>query len=236
MNGIKAEIEQRGYWKVRILPTKERQDRFDLPQLRELAKLCIVRLRGWDYPHWNHKNTRNFGQYLESYCQFMDHREIWRFYKSGQFIHYFSMWEDWIDQERVQEMARWYTHEPTIDKDRRGLSILSTIYSLTEIYEFAARLASKDVLGPEARIRIELFNLRNRQLFFFDTGRYLNLGYVSQEEHVAFENVLKKEDLASLTSELALNKFVELAHVFQWKEPPTNVFREEQKKFLEKRL
>ena len=236
MSTILEDIKKKGYWKIRIIPGSARQDRFSMSKLRDLIGVCKVRLRGWDYPHLDPEHTRNFSEYLQSYCQFLEHYEIWRFYKSGQFIHYFSMKEDWIDQIRIHEILKYYSNESDIDPDRKGLSILSTLYSLSEIYEFAVRLASKDVLGSELTISIDLFGLTNRQLFFFDSDRDLFYSYISEEEHFSFQRNLNKDDLISSASELALENFLELLHVFQWNDPSLDLFQEEQRKFLQRRL
>jgi hypothetical protein len=147
------------------------------------------------------------------------------------------MREDGRRESPVSERFKWYSHGGSPPKDLRGLSIISTIYSLTEIFEFAIRLAKHGALSLGARIQLELFGLTNRMLFFEDFGRDLYGAYICRDGNIKKEALFPSpEELIEKGHSVALDWFIEIAHQFQWDSPPRGLFKEEQQKFLERRI
>jgi hypothetical protein len=233
-----VKIKQRGYWKVAITPCEYLENRFTFAELKLIVEKCAVSLRGWDYPHLDRENTFNRSGYLESYCEFDYLIEYWRLYRSGKFMHLFGMREDGRKESPVPERFRWYAHNNAAPPEGlRGLSIISTIYSLTEIFEFGIRLAKHGVLKTGGTILLDLFGLQNRMLYFEDSGRDLRRPYISRDGHIKLEaSFSSAEQLVENGHATALGWFIEVAQLFQWDTPPKNILAEEQKKFLERRI
>lgn len=239
MKELINKIKQKGYWKVVIRPTIFNKD--NIPSLDDCKKIiesCIISLRGWNYPHIHREGIKISGNdNIESYCdsESLGYFEYWRFYQSGQFIHYFSMREDYrIDEKELQRIK----HQSET-KSTKLLSILSTLYSVTEIFEFTQRLVAKDILGDAVEISIELGNVEGRELFFWDSfSRWLNMNYICtfRGENILVTRIVPKEELVSNSAKIALVACMEIFKKFNWINVPEQVFAEDQKKFLEKRL
>jgi len=60
--------------------------------------------------------------------------ELWRFYQSGQFVDFMGLDEDWRDQSKLWP-------PPGDWKPCLFLDVEETVFQLTEIFEFAARLS-----------------------------------------------------------------------------------------------
>ena len=156
---ILSKIRERGYWRVVIRPTSFEEKH--IPEYSELFRIVernSVRLRGWDYPHIDHKSEPGRGHdWVGQEFQWEHELEVWRLYQSGQFVHYFAMAGDWRNESSLwppeQDWA-WGRH----------MYYISTVYSFLEIYEFAARLALSPAGGVMMHVEIELGNLEGRRL------------------------------------------------------------------------
>src|SRR6266516_1867616 len=162
---LDKEIRSRGYWRVNIRPSVFIAERAALRDLEAIARDAVVQLRGWDYPHFPRDGVTRGNDFIEAATEaaFISHLEVWRLYQSGQFIHVFSMREDWVEG----------TPMPGLGNVKPGtlLSYESTLYTITEIFLFAARLAQRMALGPEVIVEYSLVDLLNRKLETFNPGR-----------------------------------------------------------------
>ena len=223
-------IKSTGYWRVNIRPIEFNASR--IPQLSDcwdLVESGQTRLRGWNFPHIDRDYHRNMDDWIESGTEFMDMKEYWRFYQSGQFIHYFAFTEDYHE-------VSWVSSTYETGKPEKWLGIISTLYRLTEIFEFATRLASKGILAPSAKISIKLADAQNRHLVFEQGSRILRGPYVCDRPEIAFERTYMEPELRGEARELALTAAVHVYEPFNWNDPPRHVFAEDQKKLLERRL
>ena len=226
-------IQSTGYWRVNIRPTRFEQARIhSLTKCRDILTNSVVHLRGLDYPYLNNKETTNGEDWVESGCDSGGLIEYWRFYQSGQFIHHFAFREDYELSSNVLSRLERLEPSPT----GRYLSILSSLYRVTEIFEFAARLASKDLLSPTAEISIKLIGTEGRRLFFWNPGRLLSRAYICKIPEMTFSKTYSFSDLLAQANEFALDTTVAIFERFNWMEVPRGMFSEEQKKFLERRL
>lgn len=226
-------IKSKGYWRVEIHPTIFNKLR--VPTLGEAQKLvqsCIVSLRGWDYPHWNANTVRNMSDWVESWEDWQYYIEYWRFYQSGQFVHLFALHEDYMNMEEVLP-----TRYPPRPKRAGYLGFVSTTYQVTEIFEFAARLANKGMLNPKASISISLHNIRDHQLATWSGSRHLPDNYVyPADTPIVIEREIPEQELVAKPDEFALDYVINIFERFQWNNPPRQVFSEDQKKLRERRL
>jgi hypothetical protein len=237
-DGALAEkIKSDPHWRVLVRPTVFEEER--LPSLSECwqrAQACRVSLRGWDYPHVDHENRRNGTDYVESFVEYGRHRELWRLYQSGQFVHLFSFTEDQNREEAEKRAAadlRWFM--PPGFAPSGYLSVVSALWTLTEVFEFAARLAEKGTLGDSAYVEVNMVGVRNRALFSWDQARSLDGLYVADEEELCKGWSLATTDLLGRSSEHALDAAEWFFERFGWMQPPRRVLVEDQKDLLEKR-
>lgn len=224
-------IKSRGYWKVLVRPTSFENKRISsLSDCIKIIEETKVSLRGWDYPHYGRKGRRSGLDWIGAETDFGVHKEIFRFYQSGQFIHYFSIREDWMMEDP------WYEGKFKDVKPGSMLSFLSTLYTVTEIFEFASRLVEKNILGDQIYIYIELHGNKDRSLVTLDFNRFLSEGYTSTLEIIPFEETYPASDLLGKSAEIALNYTIWLFEKFQFYNAPRHVLQEDQKKLIEKRL
>ncbi|MGO9917501.1 MAG: hypothetical protein ACLQIB_22715, partial [Isosphaeraceae bacterium] len=133
-----------------------------------------VRLRGWGYPHVNHRNRPLTGtDWVGQETDWDYFIELWRLYLSGQFIHFFAITGDWRDQSRNWPAENGWA-------SGRDLNYIDTVYEFVEIFEFAARLALSSAGATSMCVEIELHGLRGRELVSTDAMVPLSGGYVTQ--------------------------------------------------------
>lgn len=211
---LTSRIKSRGYWRVVVRPTRFDEDRVaTLAELEESARSCVVQIRGWDYPHWPRLGTRRMGEFIEGSVDWEDHKELWRLYRTAQFVHLFSMREDWL---RDNQGIRRIDVEPG-----KVLSYDSTIFSFTEIYLFAGRLATRFKLGPRVTIEIALEDLVGRQLYTFDYNRVpFNEQRRAHVTRFASEADYDPQSLLAEGRKLALRPLQRLFELFSWDSTP----------------
>lgn len=229
-------IKENPHWSVIIRP-----DIFEpehIPTLKgcwSLIESCRVSLRGWDYPHVDSKNRINGTDWIASWCEFRNHREYWRFYQSGQFVHLFSFNED-EERERAEQRARLEINIPKNFSPSGYLSIINTLYTITEIFEFATRLAQKETFGNSVSIVIELNKVKDRILFVWSPSRMFDLFCLAVEDVLTKKWDIKTQELVTNSAELARKTVVWFFERFQWMDPSPKLLSNEQQKFLERRI
>lgn len=223
---ILHKIHSKGYWRVLIRPTEYREDCIEsLKECRDIVSASLLRLRGWDYPHIDYKDFTNGQNYVSSSSDFMCHIEHWRFYQSGQFLHHFAMEEDWQSQV-VSIFGEKYN-----DIGFKGFEVFSTVYRLSEIFEFSSRLATKNIFNGELDIYVQLHDTQDRRLFFWDKGRLLSQDYVCKIPKIEFKKRISEQELIGNGSEVALRLACEIFERFNWN-ATLEFFRNEQRELL----
>jgi hypothetical protein len=218
MDELLTEIHKFGYWRVLIHPTEFQQDRIpSLSDCQEAIEKAKVSLRGWDYPHIQYDNIRRGQDWIESGIDFMGHKEYWRFYQSGQFIHHFSSREETV-------------------LSKRGLEVVATIFQFTEILEFAARLATREILSPQVTLSVTLSNIKGYSLFFENLLRLLARDYTSHIDKIEWERTLTTEEIVSKSAEIALDAVEFVFDRFGLEKGKRSIWAEDQRKLLERRL
>jgi hypothetical protein len=227
-----AKIKSRGYWEVIVRPLRFERER--LNTLKACADLVIenkVRLRGWDYPHVSSKYRAVSGDYwVENITDWSDHIEIWRMYQSGQFFHLFGCIEDWLGQERI------FWSEKRHLEPGYGLSFLCTLYTLTEIYEFASRLAKKGIFDDFLTVSITLHGMKNRRLVTFDIRRSLYDNHICNIQNIQLSRKISVSEMIGTSNDLAIDDTYRTFERFNWLEPPKQVLQEEQREFLKENI
>ena len=222
------EIKSRGYWEVVIRPLKFNEKR--LESLKACSDLVLenkVRLRGWDYPHLSSKYDVVSGDsWVENVTNWLDHKEIWRMYQSGQFFHIFGCREDWWGPVRI------FWSEKRVTEPGYGLEFLCTVYSLTEIFEFASRLAKRNLFEESLKILVILHGMKNRRLVTTEIRRSLSDNYLCRIENITLNREIAVDEIITARNELAVDAMCYVFERFNWREPPRRVLEEEQGKLL----
>jgi hypothetical protein len=232
MKEILEKIKKRGYWKIIIHPQQFIKERIQsLGMCKQLILETKVSLRGWDFPHYDFQNEPISGlDYVEQATKFAGQVEFWRYYQSGQFVFFKGLKEDWLEEDGFLGGNR-FGIEPLT-----SLEIINTLYLFTEIFEFAARLANKNILGDSCKIQITLQGAQHRKLMFFDPSRSLFRDYICKIPEIPYEVMTTTLQLLSNSSEMALDGIVWLFQRFNWDEVNKDIFKKDQRKFLEKRI
>jgi len=245
---IKDQIKKRGYWRVIICPSKKFLNKvnIDKGKLSDIIADSQVRLRGWYYPHISNKYGIKFSgmNEIKNECDFFSHGhgEIWKFTTTGIFKHILSMKEDYvIDNQLAEEIkSRFVFNEDKAHSIKIFFAILYNVYKFTEIFLFASNLAQLKEYDDveEFEIKIDLIGVKDRMLFLWDRGRDLYKPYICEIENneINLNNKYKKEELIANFSSYALERATETILRFNWENPNYQVFSQEQKKFLERRL
>ena len=223
-----GKIKSTGYWRVALQPTQ-----FDeklvptLAECRRVIETSKVVLRGWDYPHVDDKEQSHDGDWIQSGIDWPEygHVEIWRFYKSGQFVHYFAGLEDY------HELPWSSSH----GKPDRYLLYASAVYTISEVFEFASRLSAKDILQPSTIISIRLGNMAGRELAGWDHQDMVPRGYTCEREEIEFKRTIEAESLLAEAADLALDASIELLERFGRFEPTHQLLAEYQRNLLDRR-
>lgn len=236
MNAEEAikEIRKKGFWDITIRPTVFVKDRIkNRQEALNIIRDSVVELRGWDYPHLRDRDgdPHNIADGIEKYICLENHIEIWRLFLSGQFVHLLALREDWLTSPQQSRVAFVQNQ-----KVKNTLGVTGTLFTITEIFEFTKRLAVRGVLGEEVAISIVLNNIERRGLLVDSPGR---LPFLSPKVCLAtkweYNKVFSVPDLVQNYKDLAFTAIIDLFELFNWSNPPVQVMKEDQIKFLEGR-
>jgi hypothetical protein len=191
-------IRTRGYWRVVIRPTTFEEDHIpNHSDLLPVVERNSVRLRGWDYPHVDHRSVPLRGaDWVGQEIDCQDEIEVWRMSMSGQFVHFFTIWGDWRDHSTV------WSAEPGW-KPGRLIYYTPTIFSFVEIFEFACRLALSPAGAASMRVEVQLHGLNGRRLASTDIMIPLSGVYVTQMDDWNHRWEGSQPDLIARPRELA---------------------------------
>ena len=226
-------LKERGYFEIRMIPTVIHKLSFQ--KLEEIVKGDQVKHRGLSYPHIANHNYGKFQRienYVESFHQWGDTIDIWRFYKSGQFKHFRGFVEDRWDS-RPPLGVEWNPEMEKPEPEPRFFEPLVKMWDITEIFLFASRLAY--TLDSGLKIEIQLHKMDERQLRIRTSGRSgFTQKYVCRTPTISLNPVSKSsEELQINHDELAADKILEILTYFGWDGGSyiSSIIKEEQEKF-----
>lgn len=221
-------IKTHGYWEISIRPLKFQKERISsLNKCKEIVEESKVRLRGWDYPHISRRyGIRSGNNWVQNLTDFEAHVELWRMYQSGQFYHLFGCWEDWWGKVRIFWSDQQYT------TPNYGLCFLCTLYTLTEIYEFAFRAAKHNIFNDSFKLDITLHGMKNRRIVTLDIRRSLNSHYICNIDEIPLTRTVSVPEIVEKRNEFAIDDTISIFERFNWFNPPRQVLAEEQDKYL----
>lgn len=227
MSQLVERMKEQGHWRVVIKPELFVRERIgSLAECERLVERYQVRHRGWYFPHTDASGLRRGLDYIELETDFPLHPEAWRFYQSAQFAFWAALGEDNLDHYPGRRLN---SAEPG-----KWLSVLATLYRLSEIYEFTARLAQEGVYGDQFSLAIALSGLKGRQMEFGSPDRSMGMDCVCIEESLPREKTFRTADFVPKARDLALEHFLWVTERFQCA-GTEHVFRRDQEKFFEGR-
>ena len=156
--------------------------------------------------------------------------EMWRFYQSGQFVHYSGMMTDW--SEHIGTFSGWPSQWDSEDNRMVLLDIKEVMLRLTEVFEFASRLTFTHAGDEQMHLEVAIVGIENYLLRVSSTSQAdFFRKMVSPESRIPFEFELHKFELVSNAKELALRPAAELFQRFSW-DPGVGVLRDIQYELL----
>ncbi len=222
MSELLEAIRSRGYWRFVIRPRSFDSNRIKYERLYDLVEKAAVNLGGWQMPPVDPRvQTIKGDEWIEQRIEWEAFKEIWRFYQSGQFVHFSDILGDWRDQ------SSWLTPDANWVSGKE-LSVPETLFRLTGEFELAARLSVSEVGGPEMLIGFSAYNLAGRVLTIegakFAPFRYPRITQMPEYEK---EYEYASSELASGPRELALNAAADFFRRFDWN-PPREILKKHQ--------
>jgi len=232
-----TEIKSRGYWRIEVHSTEYRDKRVsNRGAMHDLLSSATVSLRGWPYPYFRAEETAYNGKWLEGQVKGSYHKEYWRLYESGQWLHYLGLAGAWITRERLFE-----GRSPLPPPHPGYLHVRGDVlYTLTEILHFAVGLAQGGVFNTNVFLSIQLHNTCEYMLFesferpFFLVNKYVN----KSDRPIELQETVPVGQLSSVADQIALEMAIKVFSVFGWvpSEAGIRMLAEDQKKLIERRL
>lgn len=231
-----TKIKEAPHWRVTIRPVTHVEERIKtLEECWRLVESSRVSLRGWDYPHLDYEHRQNGNNWTASWDEYRSHREYWRLYQSGQFLHLFSFKEDHY-RDKAEEKARIDVPSLSGFSPSGYLDAISALWTITEIFEFAARLAQRADFGETVSVSIRMVDVKDRVLYISDPARDFSRPYVATEPTIDKEWIVSTQELLGGTSDLSLSATKWFFERFQWTDPPPQVLANDQRRLLERKF
>lgn len=225
-------IKSRGYWRINFQPLVDKE-KLTLAECNELIEKNNVSLRGWNYPHYpgrrgDDTDVESHDNFYQGWVDWENHKEFWRMYQSGQFLHYLALREDWLEEDSWSDDLR----KKIKPMEKLGVTG-STIYQITEIFEFLARLAQAGVYDEGIKVNIELFNTKDRELWIEHQMRAGFLRpYKTSSNSIIFSKKYTKESILSSPRELAFEAICYIFDRFGWHNPSPDMIQKDQDEIL----
>jgi hypothetical protein len=210
---IRQSILTRGHWQIQIKPVEYRKARIDdLGVLAAVVPQHNVALRGWDYPHIDTKAPIARGlDWTGQDTEWEHHLDSWRIYRNGLFVSMNGLREDWRDR------SNWL--DPPAEGWTPGalLGVGDTIFTLTEVYEFASRLATSPVGAQTVAVAATLVRTKGRVLYVDSPRRRpLDHEYQAVVGEIPLMTTVERTRLVAEAWDIAAIQSRNLFQVFGW--------------------
>ena len=233
---LRSKITQAPHGRVVIRPGNFLEDRLKtLEKCWRSIELSRVVLRWWDYPHWDGQHRNNGKAWIESWYEYESYGEYWRFYQSGQFLHLFKFKEDGF-RDKAAKKAK--SDVPALNSLSPSgyLNAVPALWTITEVFEFAARLTQRVDFGDSVSITIQMIQVKDRALYMSDPARDFSRPYVATKPTIGKEWTVSTQELLGGASDLSLNATEWFFERFQWMDLPRQVLANDQRRLLERRF
>jgi len=242
VQALPEKIKKGPHWRVNFRPSVHKVRIDQIAEALDLIKATSVRLRGWPYPFLSDERQEQILEqdYVASGTDWGGHPEYWRLYYSGQFIHLFEVREksdeSWDEQLRKEAERSILPFRDERDSTIPGfISILNLLYNFTEFFEFATRLCGKALYKDQLEISVELSNVRGFALIA-QYPKFWNGYHPATSDQIVKSWTISPERLLSESAGLALEGAVDFLKRFGWHNPPLDILKQDQEKFLSSRI
>ena len=232
MSEILEKIKSRGHWRVVIRPATFVEKRIaERSALLPILENTSVQLKGWNFPHIDaFVHTQSGTDWIGQEIDWDSIVELWRFYQSGQFVHYSGMLSDW--NEHSGTYTGWSSQWDSQGNRIVLLDIKEVMFRFAEIFEFASRLTFTEAGDEQMHLEIAIVGIENYLLGVSPGNQtYFFREMVNLESRISFVFELHKFELVANTKELALKPAAELFQRFGW-DPGIGVLRDIQYEIL----
>lgn len=212
MSALLEKIRSRGYWKVVVRPTTFVEKRvLDKKTLDHILRTTSVSLRGWSFPQVDDGIEPDSGtDWIGREIEYGRFHELWRFYQSGQFIHYIGMIEDWGYISTGQLL-------PSNGEYRRVyLDVRDVVAQFTEMFEFAARLSFTEAGDSGTHMEIVAGNINDHVLQLPSRPGEAYWIPQARKPSMTYTTDMSKGNLVADKRDLALKASVEFFRCFNW--------------------
>ena len=227
MSELLTSIKSRGYWRVVIRPTTFVEDRIpNLYALQRILEKTSVQLKGWDFPHIDRFRELDQGpDWVGQEIVWGEIQEMWRFFQSGQLIHYFAIPEDWkaADQQLTSDAAR----------EAVWSHIRDFVARFTEIFELATRLTFIEAADDATHLEILVGNIQDHRLHLPSLATEAGWIPVCQQPSWSCKADFSNLQLVASTNDLASKWAAVFFKCFK-PSPTINLIKEAQSEFLTK--
>jgi hypothetical protein len=215
-----GKIKSRGYWRIHFEPPKSETVLESPLKCKEIVMKSWVDFQGWDFPHFpDHNDTYQEIGYGDGYCEaltnFGQYKELWRLYKSSQFISYVAFPEDWYEEH----IWVWTRDKYKDIKPGEKIGVYFNIIMLScQLFEFLSKLSQRGLYIDGVKVHIKLFNTVNRQLWgqkrSWETDHAIFKTH--SNEITAFDNYLYQEELIINTAKSSIKTIKTIFGCFGW--------------------
>jgi len=231
-NEVIKKINNLGHIKVVFEPNIYKEDLIEKKDLQHILEKSQISLRGWSFPFIPFYDTEDaktpysIGNGIEFFTDSNRYKEIFRFYKSGQFVGKFILLEDIINKINNTEV-----------KPGKYLDFLSLIYKITEIVLFIKNIVEN--IGVDGGlIKLEINNTKNRELESLFNFMILpfNSNYICYMDQIKVEYKFEKEQIlndALLISRILIKSIFD---DFNWKNYSEEMITNHQENLINHRL
>jgi hypothetical protein len=228
-------IKSRGYWHVLIRPTRFSEERIRaLHDCQQLVEQYRVRHYGRYFPYLDFQALRRELDHIEHGVTLGFINEVWRFYQSGQFVFFSGLEEDWLKESPRLPARSSPSREPG-----SVLDILGILYRLSEVYEFATRLAQQGIFGDSLLLKVSMVGMSDRLLGSWDARQFIAWGlerdYKCHTSELPREKSFPVRDFIARSQEYSFEHFSWVMDRFGFV-PSEAIFKCEQERFFAGRL
>jgi len=227
-------IKSKGYWLIQYQPL-ELKNKINLTKdIIDIVENNFIDYTGWDYPHYPVINDNKQGKirgsdYVEGWVDYGQYKETWRLYLNGLFIHLIAMREDWYSEDIFQR---------GLTKQIEPFTKLGFIYvvtaQVTEIFEFASRLANLKLYDEGLTLVLDIEKLQGRELWI-ENSSFQRQPYIANAENFKFEQTFSKEEILLDSRELACDVILQIVDRFEWN-PSKDLILDYQNKVIQKKF
>lgn len=220
---VLTKLKSRGYWQTEIRADQYDPQRVGITDLASIVRQKRVEFRGWDFPHLGPRGPQLYEDYVGQEANALGHVEAWRFYKSGQFVHFGAVRLDWIEDHPT-----WSAQDKGQTKPHSSLSVEDTVALFQEIYRFAAGLASTAAWSESATVSVTLHGAAGRRMLSDHSRSHLVGERRSSEsaEPIRHLRQLSREDALSNFQTAAFSGARDIFRRFGNWDPGDDVLRE----------